>query len=839
MRFASLVHLYRIRLRARLVSDLLAVAGIAVGVALVFAALVASTSLTGSVRQLSEGIVGDASLQLTARSPTGFDQRLLGRVRRSDGVRWAVPIVEARANLVKSGEIRSILLVGGDPRLARHGGPLLQRLDVARPRTRAGLVLPEPLVVDLGVEPGERIEMQTGAGAVRVPVVGLLRSADVGSLVESPIALAPPQLVQTAAGLRGRLSRIFVDPSPGQEYRVERELQAIAGDRLDVAPADREVTIFEQAAYPTNQSTAMFSVLSAMVGFLFALSAMLLTAAQRRHLIAELRLAGYPPWVAVEILLFDALVLGMVGSVLGLALGDQVSRHLFDSAPDYLQSAFPVGSQRIVTWQSGALAALAGVGAACLAMLAPIRGALSPSSAATSTVPAAPGRLAWLTAAGVACLVFAATIVILAPDLALAGLVALTLGLVLLLPALLGLSASAIELVGRRARSQVAILAVLELRSGTGRIRTLALAATGAIAVFATVSIGGANADLQHGLDAVAHEIDRDDDVWVTFDGSASLLGTTPFVLPQRRVEAVRQLPGVSSVRGYGGGFLDVGDHRAWVLAPPRSVQRPVPAVRIREGTASVADRRVRMGGWLVLSDGIAAQEGVGVGDWIVLPTPAPTRLRVAALVTNNGWPGGTIVMNAEDFSRAWPGEPAGALGIGIEDGASAARVAAAVERTLGARTPVRVETTAQRLRRHEASSRAGLSRLRQITVMVLISAVLAMAVAMGGVIWQRRPTIAALKVHGFGEFGLWRSLLLESGLLLGTGCLIGAVFGLAGQVLLDRGLEEITGFPVAYAMAGWTAVSVLALVTVVAVAILAIPGWFAVKVRPMAGIAD
>jgi hypothetical protein len=58
MRLGTLLHFYRVRLRARVVTELLAVIGISVGVALVFAALVASTSLTGSVRELTDGLVG-------------------------------------------------------------------------------------------------------------------------------------------------------------------------------------------------------------------------------------------------------------------------------------------------------------------------------------------------------------------------------------------------------------------------------------------------------------------------------------------------------------------------------------------------------------------------------------------------------------------------------------------------------------------------------------------------------------------------------------------------------------------------------------------------------------
>jgi putative ABC transport system permease protein len=100
--------------------------------------------------------------------------------------------------------------------------------------------------------------------------------------------------------------------------------------------------------------------------------------------------------------------------------------------------------------------------------------------------------------------------------------------------------------------------------------------------------------------------------------------------------------------------------------------------------------------------------------------------------------------------------------------------------------------------------------------------------------IWQRRPAIAALKVHGYPEGELWRALLLESTLLLGTGCLLGAFFGLCGQVVLTRVVEASSNLPVFYATAGLTAVATMLVVTAAAVAMLALPGWLAVRVRPM-----
>jgi ABC-type antimicrobial peptide transport system permease subunit len=102
--------------------------------------------------------------------------------------------------------------------------------------------------------------------------------------------------------------------------------------------------------------------------------------------------------------------------------------------------------------------------------------------------------------------------------------------------------------------------------------------------------------------------------------------------------------------------------------------------------------------------------------------------------------------------------------------------------------------------------------------------------------IWQRRATFAYLKVSGFSQRDLWSALMLEGGVLLGTGCLVGGFFGLYGQLLLSRALAAITGFPVSYVVAIPTVFLTLALLTVVVLAMLVLPGWLAVRVRPSPG---
>ena len=122
---------------------------------------------------------------------------------------------------------------------------------------------------------------------------------------------------------------------------------------------------------------------------------------------------------------------------------------------------------------------------------------------------------------------------------------------------------------------------------------------------------------------------------------------------------------------------------------------------------------------------------------------------------------------------------------------------------------------------------------------MILVVAVLAMAAAIGNMVWQRRPRLAKLKLEGFPRGELWRTILLESVLLLAVGCLTGALFGLYGQQLLDRALANVINFPVVYSLAVLSALSSLAIVTGAALVIIAIPGHLAAGVPPAVALQD
>ncbi len=882
MKASNILRLYRVRLRARLVQECLAVIGIAAGVALLFASQVSSSSLQSSVGELSRGIAGHATLQLLARDPHGFPESMLGQARRIPGVRVAAPLLEASANAIGPRGSESVELLGADASLSELGGALVRNAELTPFGGFGAVVLPAPLAQAIGVQRfGQKVTFQLAGHTATAPLYAQLHERQIGPLIGSPVALVPLSFAQEMVGLGARVSRILVQPAAGSQARVRAALKRLAAGRssigrLNVEAIGYDEELFTKAAAASNQSTALFAAISALVGFLFAFNAMLLTVPQRRRLIADLRRDGYSPRTVIAVLLLDALLLGLAACALGLALGEELSIHLLHSNPAFLSLAFAFGSERVVSWQSVALATGGGMLAAIVAVLSPLRdilardplAAIGPRERTGAALLGSPPAQAL---AGLACLGGATAILLAAPDAAIPGMVLLVGALLLELPLALSATLALVRQLARTLTSATPHVAVMELSAA--RARALAIAATGAVAVFGSVAIQGAHHDLLAGLENAARDMSASTAVWVAPAGSYNLLQTEPFK-PTQQAQLAR-LPGVRAVRLYRSGLLDYGERRVLVIAPARQAEPLLPADQLVRGNLRQATARVRAGGWLVLSQAIASEHHLRIGQAFTLPTPDPQTFRLAALSTNLSWAPGAIVMNASDYARAWGSGDASAYSILLDPGVAPAQGVREIEQALGdgrgigagagggvsggegrgvgggggrgvgggvggsTISGLTVETARQHAGRQSALSRQALARLTQIATLIPIAAVLAMAAAMGALVWQRRPRLAKLKLEGLPRAKLWRTILLESLLLVGVGCLTGAVFGLYGQQLADRALADAIGFPVVYSVTALAGLESLALVTATALAILAIPGYLAACVPAALALQD
>jgi putative ABC transport system permease protein len=836
MSFSDLLFLYRARMAAKavLIQEIFAILGIAVGVALLFSSQVASTSLTHSVERLTQAVVGDTQLQIDARGPRGFSEQLLAQTRRVPGVQAAFSVVEQQAVVRGPHGERSVEMLGVDPRAVHFGGPLLRRLSAKQLSAQHAVALPSAIAGAIGSGGLEDIDVQIRGHVSEALLGAVLGESDIGALANGQVLMAPVAYAQQLAGMQGRITRIFVRTKPGQTAAVSARLVALtAGVGANLQPATFDATLFSAASYTENQGETLFSAISALVGFMFALNAMLVTVPARRRLIEDIRPQGATRTMILQILIVDALVIGTLACVVGLAFGELLSISAFHATPGYLSSAFPVGDERIVTWQSVLLACIAGLGAACLGVLWPLRDILhrAPGEGGVATRPQPESRRSGRVAVGLVCLLLTTVVLLVHTQSWFVGTAALMVALVCLLPLLFDIAVLLFDrFQDRFLDGPATVLAVTELRNPRTRIRSLAVALTGAIAVFGTVAIGGAQVNLRHGLQASAGDIDSGAEIWISPRSKTSLLTTTPF--QGIDTAAIARSPGVAAFGVYRGSFLDWGNRRLWILAPPANSRQAIPSSQLVDENVATAEDRIRAGGWVVLSQALAAEHHLHVGSRFLLPAPRPRPMRVAALTTNLGWPPGAIILNSADYAAAWgSGEPSG-YEIQTEPGVSAAAVQRTLARMVSPQTGLAVETVSERQGRHFALIEQGLARFTELKLLVLIAGALAIAGAMGSTIWQRRDLISFMKVDGYRRGVLWRWLLCESAVMLLAGCFTGALFGLYGQLLISHALATVTGLPIALGAETLIALSSVLLVSAIVTAIVAMPGYLVVRVQ-------
>lgn len=843
MRFLSdLPWLCWLRVRNRPGQELLAVLGIAIGVALLFAVQIANSSVTGSVRELTDGVTGSASLAVVSRDPHGIDMALATRAAEVDGVRAAAPALFTRANLRTGGDSdRSapVQLVGLNDAFASLSGRLVRgfggRFGV---RLRRALLLPEGLAKRLGVQPGDQMKLAVGGRARTVFVSTIVGRSQVGSLADSSVVVAPLGFAQELAGLGSRVTHVLIATEAGRSAEARAGLVQAVDDRADVVPSDNEAKLIEQAAGPNEQSTGMFAAISMLVGVLFTFNAMLLTLPERRRFIVELRMQGFGRAQLAGLVAFEAFLIGILGSGLGLLLGDLLSRHVFHAVPGYLAFAFPIGTQRIVSTEAILFAFAGGLLATFIAASRLLFDAWSSRPLGTAYrsddepgegIPDSARR--WLILLAGVLVAVAVAIYAFAPGLTTLGVGAFGVATVLLLPSTINAALRLADRVADGSGGGLLGIAVSELRANS--TRAIALAATGALAVFGSVAIEGAHQDLLRGLDDTQASHTRTADVWVAAGGDENVLTTTPFTVPTT-IRALKTSALVESVRPYRGGFMDLDGRRVWVIARSPSEARQIPPRQLIDGDDARANEAMRDGGSVVISAELAKHLGVGVGETVELPTPTGTRsLRVVATTTNLGWSPGTILMAGADFRRFWPSSDVTGLEIQMASGVSRDEGRQVVASAMPPGTSLTIETADERLARFMRLSRDGLDRLSQISRLMLIAAALAMAAAMSGAIWQQRRRLAVLRMQGFDVEQVWATLVLQSAIVLAVGAGVGAAAGLAGQVLATRWVTLTTGFPSIFSPAFGLAALTFAGVALVATAVVAVPGYFAARVPP------
>jgi putative ABC transport system permease protein len=491
---------------------------------------------------------------------------------------------------------------------------------------------------------------------------------------------------------------------------------------------------------------------------------------QRRTLFGSLRALGVTRREILRVVLMEALLLGLVGTVLGLALGIVLGRGLVGLVTQTINDLYFVLSVEGLTVPVAVLfkGALMGLGATLLASFPPaLEATLSPPRAtltrsvleerAKRAVP----RAAFLGGA----LLFAGTLALVLPSrsvlLSFVGLFGVVMGLALLTPLT---AALLMKVLAPGTRRVFGILGVMAARGVvTAMSRTAPALASLVVAVSVTVGLGtmitSFRGTLVQWLDGTLQA-----DIYISLPG---LVSSRPEgTLDPRVVSRLTRVEGLEGYSTYREAVVETeeGPLRAVALDLFPAGER---AFDFKEGGGQRGFQEFRESGGVFLSESLAYRKGLGVGDTIQVPSETGSLpLRVAGIFFDYGSDQGVVMMSRATYEAHWSDRGVTSLGLFVSEGFPVDAMVKALQARVG-------EDQAVLVRSNRALRSSSLEVFDRTFAITGVLRLLAFVVAFIGVLsalmalqLERGRELGVLRANGLTPGQIWQLVTVQTGLM-------------------------------------------------------------------------
>lgn len=811
----------------------LALLGVAIGVAVVVAVDLANQSASRAFTLSTEALTGEATHQVVA-GPEGIPESWYVQLRREQGLRPSAPVVEGFVRLPEHDD-HSLRILGVDvfaeggmrPAIGGIAGSVPVGELLARPD--GVVMLASDLTrLDLGAGDALTVRHRGRDHALRI-LAGMTPQRELDAAGLRDVAIMDIAAAQELLGREGRLDRVdFV--------LDERRLEILSGilpDGARLVEADQRAESLAQMTDAFQLNLQAFSLLALVVGAFLIYNTMTFSVVQRRQLLGMLRATGTTRGELFRVILLEAAIIGVVGTLAGLLLGLALATVLVDLVTRTIDDLYFALAIRELSVDPMSLlrGAALGIGMTVIAALAPAREATAiPPRAALSRSFLERSRRRWLPllsvlglllgGAGVALL--AATEEQLAP--AFAGLFALIVGAALLVPPLLFI---AVRMLAPILGAVAGYLGRMTARGvGASLSRTGVAAAALMVAVSAVIGVGvmvdSFRTTFADWLDATLHA-----DVYVSVPGGGAMEPDQ-----RERLEGVQGLDFVTRSR-----FVRVGasDHDARL----RVFDIPPPAeggFSFRAGDPEAAWRAYRDDGAVFVTEPYAWHNAVSVGDTLALNTSGGEQeFSVAAVLYDYGTSEGAVIMSRETYGDHWDDDAVDSLGVYAADGVT---TEALRERLQAAASEGEQVLQFQSNREIRALS---LEIFDQTFTITQVLRILAILVAVTGVL----SALMALSLERAREYAVMRAVGVTprelGGLVTAQNALVGLLSGLFA-IPLGLGLaaalilvinQRSFGWSMDLAVDPWILVQALGLAVVAALVAGLYPAWRMARTTP------
>ena len=364
-----------------------AVVAVMLGVALAFSVSLINASALSEFSQAVRSVNGQPDLELRAAQGS-FNEALFARVATDLRVEVASPVLELGTYaLDPSGKRIALRVVGVDALEVARVAPALMPQPAAS-ASRFALFAPDTVFLNAAASkqltpaapPMDNLQLQSGMVLRPVRIAGSVSAAG------APLAVMDIGAVQDLFGKVGQLSRIDIRLKPGadrQAFTAALQADALWSGNLSLAqPGDAAQRIGNLSrAYRVNLT--VLALVALFTGAFLVFSVLALSVAKRAQQFALLGVLGLSGRDRLRLVLAESFVLGVVGSVAGVALGTGLAWLALEALGGDLGGGYFPGVAPSLQWDG-----LAALIYGALGVAAALVGGWLPARAAQALPPA-------------------------------------------------------------------------------------------------------------------------------------------------------------------------------------------------------------------------------------------------------------------------------------------------------------------------------------------------------------------------------------------------------------------------------------------------------------------
>lgn len=318
-------------LTSRLGRTALTILSIVIGVSAVVAVSVMTETTRTAQARMFATVNGKATLEVKTAGSGGFEHGVLEEVRKVPGVQIAVPLLTEASKLMKGEQVVKLTTLGIDTKL----DPEVRDYEIAagkmaEPRGSDKskpyqMVLDEGFAQSQNLQLGDVLSMRTRVNKYELELVGLARPKGGAAMRQMAVAMVPLEDADrmfNRTDFRGTISSVqIVTPEKADVDKIAAAIKEVLPEGLTVRPPTAGGGMMKKTLMSTEQSLFVSTVFSFVLAVFIILNTFFMNVGERRRQLAIMRAVGATGKQLMNTMLGEAVLLGVIGTVIGIPAG--------------------------------------------------------------------------------------------------------------------------------------------------------------------------------------------------------------------------------------------------------------------------------------------------------------------------------------------------------------------------------------------------------------------------------------------------------------------------------------------------------------------------------------